>query len=179
MLVSVAVPARDEEESLRVLLPALGEVLERRYGAGGYEVVVVDDISQDSTAEVVREVARRHDGIRLVPRTSDPGFGAEVRVAAPTFAVHFAGIFGTALGVHGRGDLRVLPLNPSTVEAAAQGVRIVYAVVPDQEAALGELDPQVRPVREAHFVVVKETVRPRGTMRVWVSGSTAGTGEGG
>ena len=48
---SVVVPARDEAENLRRLLPSLG--------ASGVEVIVVDDQSSDGTADVARAHAAR------------------------------------------------------------------------------------------------------------------------
>ena len=50
-LVSVIVPARDEEASLGACLDA---ILANDYPEDRFEVVVADDLSEDGTAEVVR-----------------------------------------------------------------------------------------------------------------------------
>jgi chlorobactene glucosyltransferase len=60
-LVSVIVPARNEEENLPTLLESL---LRTEYSP--VEILVVDDRSTDRTAAVVREFERRDSRIRLV-----------------------------------------------------------------------------------------------------------------
>jgi hypothetical protein len=63
--VSLLVPARDEERTLRRTLPAL-------LVQGADEVLVLDDGSHDATAEIVRALARHHDRLRLVPGAALP-----------------------------------------------------------------------------------------------------------
>lgn len=66
--VSVVVPARDAARTLEVTLRAL----EAQELDGGFEVIVVDDGSQDETSEIVR----RHEGsVRLIrcERSHGPG----------------------------------------------------------------------------------------------------------
>jgi len=60
-LVSVVVPAKDEEDNIEVALETL---LAQDYPA--LEIIVVDDRSVDGTAAVVRRVAERDDRVRLV-----------------------------------------------------------------------------------------------------------------
>lgn len=60
-LVSIIVPARNEESNLPTLLPTL---LASRYAP--FEVVVVDDRSTDGTADVVRRFAAGDSRVRLV-----------------------------------------------------------------------------------------------------------------
>ncbi len=56
---SILVPARNEAENLRRTLPAL-------LRQGALEVLVLDDLSQDETAQVAQEVAGGHPGFRLL-----------------------------------------------------------------------------------------------------------------
>jgi cellulose synthase/poly-beta-1,6-N-acetylglucosamine synthase-like glycosyltransferase len=66
-LVSVLVPARDEETNLRRLLPALA--------ASGYpdlEVVILDDGSRDGTAAIARSRANEDPRFRLVDGLEPP-----------------------------------------------------------------------------------------------------------
>jgi chlorobactene glucosyltransferase len=60
-LVSVLVPARDEEATIRACLESL---LRQDYPA--FEVLVLDDNSEDNTAAVVSEMAARDKRLRLV-----------------------------------------------------------------------------------------------------------------
>jgi chlorobactene glucosyltransferase len=60
-LVSVMVPARDEEANIRNCLESL-----RKQDYPNYEVLVLDDNSIDRTAEIVSEIAAEDDRIRLI-----------------------------------------------------------------------------------------------------------------
>ncbi|MFN2489021.1 MAG: polyprenol monophosphomannose synthase [Actinomycetota bacterium] len=66
----VVVPTYNESETI-------GEVASRLFDAGGagVELLVVDDGSPDGTAEVVRGLAREHDGIHLAERPHKLGLG--------------------------------------------------------------------------------------------------------
>jgi glycosyltransferase involved in cell wall biosynthesis len=71
---AVVIPARDEEASLRVLIPELVPVLEGLDRS--WEVVIVDDGSTDGTAGVLRELAGAHRRIRPVSLTTGHGKAA-------------------------------------------------------------------------------------------------------
>jgi len=58
--VSVLVPARNEAQNLETTLPRLIQ-------QGALEVLVLDDASEDGTAEVVRRLAETHPVLRLLP----------------------------------------------------------------------------------------------------------------
>lgn len=58
--VSVLIPARDEEESIKAAIDA---VLASR--GVNFELIVLDDGSVDRTAEIVREIAEEDDRVRL------------------------------------------------------------------------------------------------------------------
>lgn len=71
--ISVVIPARNEEEYVRV---ALQSVIEQRYRADLLECIVADNGSTDGTASAVREFANRHPGHRIVLASEPiPGVG--------------------------------------------------------------------------------------------------------
>lgn len=73
----MVIPARDEAGVIATTLAAVCSALDQ--AGAGFEVIVVDDGSQDATAAIV-EGARRQDGrIRLVRSVAPHGFGHAVR----------------------------------------------------------------------------------------------------
>ena len=68
---SIVVPVYNEEDNLPLLWPELREVMA---GTGlGYEVVFVDDGSQDRSAEIVREFREEYPRVRLVRLKANAG----------------------------------------------------------------------------------------------------------
>ncbi|MFP4644009.1 MAG: glycosyltransferase, partial [Spirochaetales bacterium] len=66
--VSVVVPARDEEE----MLPRLLACLERQ-NTNRFEIVLVNDRSEDRTSDIMQEFSARHEGrVRVVTLVDDP-----------------------------------------------------------------------------------------------------------
>lgn len=59
-LISVLIPARDEEENIRICLESL-----RKQDYPNYEIVVLDDNSSDNTAAIVNEMASADKRIQL------------------------------------------------------------------------------------------------------------------
>lgn len=82
--VSVLVPAKDEAENLPEFLRLCAESL----GAAGFsfEVVVVDDGSRDGTAEVLADLSRRHDFLRVVTHRRQRGIADALRSAGEAAA---------------------------------------------------------------------------------------------
>ena len=68
-LVSVVVPARDEARSIRRCVRSL---LAQHYPSDRVRLVVVDDESRDGTGDLVAELARTHERLRLVAGTPLP-----------------------------------------------------------------------------------------------------------
>ena len=64
ILISVAVPLFNEEESAPVLYHQLKTVLEAQ--GGGYEIIFIDDGSNDKTFEVVRDIAKDDACLRVI-----------------------------------------------------------------------------------------------------------------
>lgn len=78
MKMSVVIPAYNEGANIGRCLTELRETLGDKYGLD-YELVVVDDNSQDNTAEEVDRQRWFDPGVRLVQRTAPSGFGRAVR----------------------------------------------------------------------------------------------------
>ena len=71
--VSVVIPAYNEEQAIGSVLKQLLEVMAASNLA--YEVIVVDDGSQDDTAEV----AKQHPGVTVLQHKSNRGYGAALK----------------------------------------------------------------------------------------------------
>ena len=74
---SVIMPAYNEEDVIEATLVELSEHLDAC--AFDYEIVVVDDGSQDGTGRVVRAVAARLPRVRLVENEGPGGYGFAIR----------------------------------------------------------------------------------------------------
>jgi SAM-dependent methyltransferase len=72
---SVVVPCHNEEMNIARLVRALLGF----YGAYLHEIIIVNDNSQDGTAEVTREVARFDPRVKLVNRSFPKGVGLALR----------------------------------------------------------------------------------------------------
>jgi len=68
---SIVVPVYNEEESLPLLWPEIREVLDPT--GLQYEVIFVDDGSQDRSAEIIREFRERDQRVRLVRLKANAG----------------------------------------------------------------------------------------------------------
>jgi len=77
MKLSVVIPARDEEGCIEQTLIDVATTLQQEQIP--YEILVVDDGSTDRTPAMVRSVAERYAGVRLVSNTGTHGFGLAVR----------------------------------------------------------------------------------------------------
>ncbi len=69
--VSIVVPVYNEEENLPLLWPEIREVLDPAHLQ--YEVIFVDDGSQDRSAEIVREFRERDPRVRLIRLKANAG----------------------------------------------------------------------------------------------------------
>ncbi len=132
-LVSVLVPARDEEANIARCLDSL---LEQSYGR--YEIVVLDDQSTDRTWEIVSGYAARHPGlVRVVRGRPLPREGwCGKPHAMQQLAEHAAGeylLFTDADTVHGRDSVSWAVSN-----LEAHGVDFLSGYVSQELSSFGE-----------------------------------------
>jgi dolichol-phosphate mannosyltransferase len=83
MKLSIAIPAHNEAEVIEATLQALVDQLDPE--GIDFEIVVVDDGSQDRTAEIVRRWASKRPEVRCLPNNGPHGFGYAVRTALDAF----------------------------------------------------------------------------------------------
>jgi cellulose synthase/poly-beta-1,6-N-acetylglucosamine synthase-like glycosyltransferase len=79
--VSVVVPARDEAENIASCIHSL---LNSTYSSNNFEIIIVNDNSEDETVEIVQTLQKQHDHIRLVHTKSSSGGNLQGK----THAVH-------------------------------------------------------------------------------------------
>ena len=77
MKLSVVMPAQNEEDSVGATVEGVVAALERE--GIDYEVVVVDDDSEDSTGAVVAAIAGRNPRVRAHRSPNERGFGNAIR----------------------------------------------------------------------------------------------------
>jgi dolichol-phosphate mannosyltransferase len=83
MKLSVVMPAQNEEGSVAATVEEVVAVLERE--GIEYEVVVVDDDSEDSTAEVVEAIGAPNPRVRCHRSHYERGFGMAIRAGLDVF----------------------------------------------------------------------------------------------
>jgi dolichol-phosphate mannosyltransferase len=83
MKLSVVIPARNEEGNIDATLCSLRSCL--RHHEIPYEIVVVDDGSEDATAAIVRALSADDCGIRLIVNEGQHGFGHAIRAGLDAF----------------------------------------------------------------------------------------------
>jgi dolichol-phosphate mannosyltransferase len=78
MDLSIIIPARDEEKNIVNTVQGIEEELTREHI--DYEIVVINDGSTDTTADVVTQVMAQNPRVRLVHNTGQNGIGNAIRV---------------------------------------------------------------------------------------------------
>jgi glycosyltransferase involved in cell wall biosynthesis len=78
-MLSVVIPAFNEEANVGPVVERTGRVLDGETWIEGYEIIVVDDGSTDRTGEVADALAARHDNVHVVHHRKNGGFGAAIR----------------------------------------------------------------------------------------------------
>jgi dolichol-phosphate mannosyltransferase len=84
MKLSVVMPAQNEEGSVGATVEGVVAVLERE--EIDYEVVVVDDGSEDGTAAAVEAIGAANPRVRCHPSHYEKGFGMAIRAGLDVFA---------------------------------------------------------------------------------------------
>lgn len=74
---SVFFPCYNEEKNVGTLLTNTLQFLPTI--SDDYEIIVVDDGSQDATAEIVKSFVRKNDRVRLIRHEKNRGYGAALR----------------------------------------------------------------------------------------------------
>lgn len=72
--ISIVVPTRNERANLSILIERLQEVMEGRR----YEIIVVDDDSEDGTWQVAEDFSQRYDNIRVIRRINRKGLSSAI-----------------------------------------------------------------------------------------------------
>ena len=80
MQLSVVIPAYNEACRIGPSLQRVWDYLYVNYGAGGFEIIVVDDGSSDSTVTLVEQFRSHAREVRLIRLPHNRGKGAAVRV---------------------------------------------------------------------------------------------------
>ncbi|MGV9169908.1 MAG: polyprenol monophosphomannose synthase [Promethearchaeia archaeon] len=75
---TVIVPTYNEEENIRQLIENIFQYLDE----DDLEVIVVDDDSPDKTQEIVKGLAQRFEGVRLIVRKHERGLSSAVKRGA-------------------------------------------------------------------------------------------------
>ncbi len=91
MKLSVVMPAQNEEGAVGQSVKGLVTTLERE--GIDYEVVVVDDDSEDSTAAVVEAIGAENPRVRLHRSHYERGFGMAIRAGLDVFSGDAVAIF--------------------------------------------------------------------------------------
>ncbi|MCZ8131453.1 MAG: glycosyltransferase family 2 protein [Steroidobacteraceae bacterium] len=118
-LLSIVIPAHDEEHGIPWMIRAVADVMARL--AYPYEIVVVDDGSRDATFERAAECA--HAGVTVRAIRLSRNFGKEAALCAGLEAARGAAVITIDA------DLQHPPSTiPRMVEAWERGARIVHGV---------------------------------------------------
>lgn len=83
MKLSIVIPAQNEEGSVGRTVEGVVAVLDRE--RIDYEVLVIDDGSEDGTSAVVEEIGSRNSRVRCRPSHYEKGFGMAVRAGLELF----------------------------------------------------------------------------------------------
>jgi len=90
MKLSIVIPAHNEEGSIEATVRALHQELKNE--AITHEILIVNDNSKDSTADIVSDLQREILEVKLVHNTPPHGFGFAVRKGLESFSGDVVGI---------------------------------------------------------------------------------------
>src|SRR5262245_29245402 len=122
--ISMVIPAYNEESRLLPTLLSVIEYFNRREFS--HEIIVVDDGSSDATAEIVRQLGKRFDTVRLIRLPRNMGKGAAVRTGIRNATGQYV-IYNDADGATPVGELdRLLSIIREGADVAI-GSRALYS----------------------------------------------------
>ncbi len=75
-VISVVIPAFNEEPNVPIVVERTIQVLEQQYGDTQYEIVLVNDGSSDKTGQVCDMLAQQHQPVRVFHHHTNQGIGA-------------------------------------------------------------------------------------------------------
>ena len=105
MKLSLVIPCYNEAETLAEIV---GEVLKIKSETLELELIVVDDCSQDNSAEVAAELARKHPEVRVARHEVNRGKGAALRTGFLLATGDFVGVQDADLEYDPRDYLKML-----------------------------------------------------------------------
>ncbi|WP_310619612.1 glycosyltransferase family 2 protein [Flexibacterium corallicola] len=126
--ISVVVPARNESENLPRLLGEIGEALESR----SFEIIVVDDGSDDDTENTLRSYAYSHGYLRVIHHHNSCGQSCSVRSGL----LHARGEFIVTIDGDGQNDPAYIPALIGALEGAAPAVALAAGQRVGRQASL-------------------------------------------
>jgi glycosyltransferase involved in cell wall biosynthesis len=74
--ISVVIPAYNEQDNITPLIEKADEVLKKRFF--NYEIIVVNDGSQDNTLTILKKLAPRYPKLKIISHAQNRGYGAAV-----------------------------------------------------------------------------------------------------
>lgn len=143
--VSVVVPVRNGEGSIRAVLDALSERLRADAGIASHEVVVVDDGSDDASAQEATRTALTLPSVRVIPLHGRRGSGYAARVGLLAAAGRLRILLPTV-----QGDVRPAGGWEDAYHRVRSGAaslvvgRVTGVLAFDSQAALSHVESAVR-----------------------------------
>jgi len=76
IIISVVIPAFNEEENIRIVVEKTLQTLRQQYREDLYEIIVVNDGSHDRTGQICEELQQQHQSVRVFHHPKNQGIGA-------------------------------------------------------------------------------------------------------
>lgn len=143
--VSIVVPVRNGEGSIRAVLDAVAERLRADSSIGLHEVVVVDDASDDASAQEAARMALNLPSVRVIPLHERRGPGYAARVGLLAAAGRLRVLLPTVQGdVQAPGAWEDAYHRVRSGSASLVIGRVTGVLAFDSQAVLGQVEKAVR-----------------------------------